>query len=378
MMTMGKTKFGVLFLSAIMICMLSSCANSIGTEKNISLKDTQDIQFMETKSTAATESVFHVSQDNMHNSYKSTLLCNEDKGYYIEEFYEEGAQYAYSTEIHEVDINKGKDAVLYHTDSANLINEFNLNSKYLYWVEYEKTGEVHLVQFDPENNDIKIIQKVNESSNSDMIIRVSDDFVTWYEKTDDGLYVPVFFDIKRGKVDKINVKNCVIFNPYRGLDIVDKTVTFFVKNESNGIGICRYNLYDHKSTTYFLNGFSEKDFQECFSDKDYIGWYCLNTKNVYGKGIFYFYDIKKKELLSFNADGKYDIFSHILQNDKFYFFDDEKKEIRCLNLTDKSNELIDVYENGETLFWKEADSRALSFEIDLKNELDYIRFKGET
>lgn len=90
-MTMGKTKFGVLFLSAIMICMLSSCANSIGTEKNISLKDTQDIQFMETKSTAATESVFHVSQDNMHNSYKSTLLCNEDKGYYIEEFYEEGA-----------------------------------------------------------------------------------------------------------------------------------------------------------------------------------------------------------------------------------------------------------------------------------------------
>ena len=170
----------------------------------------------------------------------------------------------------------------------------------------------------------------------------------------------------------------MIFNPYRGLDIVDKTVTFFVKNEGNDIGICRYNLYNHKSTTYFLKGFSEKDFQECFSDKDYIGWYCLNAKNVYGKGIFYFYDIKKNELLSFNADGKYDIFSHILQNDKFYFFEDQKKEIRCLNLVDKSNELIDVYENGETLLWKEADSKELSFEIDLKNELEYIRLSSTT
>lgn len=227
---------------------------------------------------------------------------NEDGGFYQVSYSENMAQFSCLNRIYHVDLETGDRALLYETEEAYWLNEFEAGHDFLYWVEYiwaeaeeQECGTTYrVIQYELATGEVKCIAERSAEEFFDICLAVSEQYVTWYDDDNNGRADIVLYDVKKQEF-------CVLtgakkFSRYERPDIVDGGITYFSEDEEG----------------------------------KYIGWL---TDYDYLKSVYYFYDMETGNLHSFRESEEMNVFSMRL-SDYLYFNSSDQDGIYTLHVCD--------------------------------------------
>ena len=251
--------------------------------------------------------------------------CNGESVFYTVSYGEDMAQYTYLNQIYRVDLTTGAEELLYETEEAFWLNEFEATGAYLYWVEYLSTeaegsfGVLYRVmQYELATGEVKCIAERDGEEVFEICLAAWEQYVTWYDDycADDRVEIAIY-DAKKQEFSTLAPAGTKKFSAYKRLDIVDGGITYFDVDEEENISINRY-LLDSGETDVLLLG-NQKNCGEpidCFSSDTCIGWQSKDYASP--KESYYFYDVEEGKLYRFSGGKGVSIFSKWL-SEKLYF-----------------------------------------------------------
>lgn len=371
----------LILLSVCLICLaLSGCGQAapkqgdllmdVSNMEAIPLSIPQDIQDTE----ALLEEDITVKREGVRTVYDKNLgeedcfglesvECNKDYEFLHVSYSEKMAQYPYRNQIYISSLQQDNKALIYDTSEAYWINEIRVNDNYLYWVEYmygEKDTCYRVMQYQLESGEISCIAERDGSDVFELCLEVSDCFLTWYDIFRDDNVEIVVFDIEkqefmeRKDIEDIAGGFVTLYGLYERLKIVDDYITYFLEDEEGKLYVRRENLCTGQSSTLLLGDRRKyRKLAGCFSDERYIGWH-----TEYGWGSYYFYDMDKGELYSWDVEkDEMCVFSKFFslgrlyinnsKDDSVYVWDLETGQAYCQNYGDGAGMQFSRY--GEKL-----------------------------
>lgn len=258
------------------------------------------------------------------NTHHDVDVCrrNGESVFYTVSYGEDMAQYTYLNQIYRVDLTTGAEELLYETEEAFWLNEFEVTDAYLYWVEYLATEDAEggvlyrVMQYELATGEVKCIAERDGEEVFEICLAAWEQYVTWYDDYyADGRVEIAIYDAKKQELS--TVTGAKKFSGFQRLDIVDGGITFFDVDEEENISINRY-LLDSGETEVLLLG-NKKNCGEpihCFSSDSCIGW---QSKGYDRPDIsYFFYDVQEGKLYRFREGKGVRIFSKWL-SEKLYF-----------------------------------------------------------
>lgn len=275
--------------------------------QEIMLNQSEDIQSKILHEMFATESG---EVDEKTHTYFTNETCkrNVENIFFHRSYAEDMAEFTYRNEVYRWDYENGSTELLYGTEEAYWMNEFEATGNYLYWVEYVQVGketEYNIMQYNLEDETTECIASRNATETLDICLSVSEQYIVWYDDYGSGRIAIEVYDVNEKKLYTLQNVTVKKFMPYERMNIIDDGITFFSQDEEDNIFINRYNLHTEETISLFLG--KEKDIGEmagCFSNDRYLGWF-----TEYSYGTYYFYNMDSGELYSFNNAKETYIFS---------------------------------------------------------------------
>lgn len=231
---------------------------------------------------------------------------NKDYEFLHVSYSERMAQFSYRNQIYISSLQQDGKALIYDTSDAYWLNEVRVNDNYLYWVEYvhgEKDVCYRVMQYQLDSEEISCIAERDGRDVLELCLEVSDRFLTWYDIFMDGQVEIVVFDVEKQEfMERKDIEDIAggfvsLYAPYERLRIVDDCITYFLEDEEERFYVRRENLCTGQTSTLLLGDKRKyRKLTGCFSDERYIGWH-----TEYGWGNYYFYDMDKGELYSWDV-----------------------------------------------------------------------------
>ncbi|MDE7222691.1 MAG: hypothetical protein K2O34_02780 [Acetatifactor sp.] len=383
-----------LFLTCLICLALSGCSWTTPQQNNlfidvsnmeaIPLSINQNVQdtevLLEEGVIVKKESILNAQDKDLADAdcfALETVVRNKDYEFLRTSYSEVMAQFPYRNQIYMSSLQQDNKALIYDTSEAYWINEMRANDNYLYWLEH-LNGETDIcyrvMQYQLDSGKINCIAERNGGEVFEPCMEVSDRFLTWYDIFRDGSVETTVFDIEkqefmaRKNIEDITGGFVTLYGPYERLKLVDDCITYFLENEEGRLYVRRENLCTGQTSTLSLG--DKKQYRKlagCFSDQRYIGWH-----TEYGWGNYYFYDMDKGELYSW--DVKKDemcVFSKFFSSGRLYINNSEDDSVYAWEL-DKGQIYRQGYGDGTGMQFGQFGEGQLDLEVRFDDRVELL------
>lgn len=308
----------------------------------------------------------------------NTCVMNREYAFYIKVYYELMAQHEFMSEIYSYNMEwdkalsphqsamRQRPQLLYQTAEGVWLNELQANDQYLFWVEYgHEDGQTKVCQYELETGEFTYIAACEWGEN----LSVSETYVIWYDRLDDGSTEIRIYDIRTQNFKEIATRAPGDILSGTRVDLTENGIAYFSQDEEGNIYVNRYDLGTQETYTLLLGPekVSEK-LTDCFSNAGYIVWSTLKTDRAHGSDTYYFYNMKSGELYRWNGSGE--MYATCTCTSRFFsVLDLENKRIFVYDLQNKHTLYQDLDKENTFLPWTRNQDGNVYYESHAKDEI---------